>query len=82
MGEASRGRAAVACPPVLPELQIRKGPFCWPSSCRLHSNCSSSPAAPLPNQVGPKLPPVELNDDGSLKYDSVMKVGAGHCSLV
>jgi formate C-acetyltransferase len=24
-------------------------------------------------QVGPKMPPVELNDDGSLKYDSLMK---------
>lgn len=35
------------------------------------------PALPhCPPQVGPKMPPVELNDDGSLKYDSVMKVGS------
>ena len=33
------------------------------------------PLPRCPPQVGPKMPPVELNDDGSLKYDSVMKVG-------
>ena len=31
-----------------------------------------APGPPLPPQVGPKQPPVELNPDGSLNFESVM----------
>lgn len=48
-----------------------------PSAAWHQPSCCTHAAAPGPAvpQVGPKLPPVELNDDGSLKYESVMKVG-------
>lgn len=45
--------------------------MCVWSSSRTHTYAQLTCTPPLPLQVGPSFPPVELNPDGSLCYGSV-----------